>query len=252
MNTSSSIAISGNQSKTMSSLEIAELTGKQHKEVLRDIRNILDQAEISSAQFCSVYKDQQLIERPCFKLPRRECDLVIAGYSVKYRLAIIDRWQELESTAQLKLPQTYVEALRALADESEAKQKALEQLSAAEQQIEADKPKVDFAMAVRNLDGSCMIGELAKVLGYGRTTFFSMLRNDMYLMANNQPYQRYIDSGYFVLIENIPFVDRDGKSHPSFTTRVTGKGQVVLEKKYRKHNDNPIPSVKNGLVGYLG
>ena len=42
---------------TMSSLEIADLTGKQHKDVIRDIRNMLNQLEIQSAQFCADYKD---------------------------------------------------------------------------------------------------------------------------------------------------------------------------------------------------
>jgi phage regulator Rha-like protein len=85
------------QEQTMTSLEIAKLTDKAHKNVLADIRKILEDAEISSADFSAVYKDQQLIERPCFNLPRRECDLVISGYSVKYRLAIIDRWIALEA-----------------------------------------------------------------------------------------------------------------------------------------------------------
>jgi len=101
---------------------MAELTGKNHADVMCDIRRILDEAEIGegkfsgtylSTQFKRVYKDQQLIDTPCFNLPRRECDLVIAGYSVKYRLAIIDRWQELEAG---KTPKTFSEALRLAAD----------------------------------------------------------------------------------------------------------------------------------------
>jgi phage regulator Rha-like protein len=106
--------------QTMSSREIASLTEKEHKHVLSDIRRILAEADISSAQFEAVYKDQQLINRPCFLLPRRECDLVVSGYSVKYRLAIIDRWQELESK-QLTIPTTYAEALRLAADEHEGR-----------------------------------------------------------------------------------------------------------------------------------
>lgn len=81
----------------MSSLEIAELTGKEHRNVLADIRKVLDEAGISAADFSAVYKNQQGRETPCFNLPRRECDLVVSGYSVKYRLAIIDRWHELEA-----------------------------------------------------------------------------------------------------------------------------------------------------------
>jgi phage regulator Rha-like protein len=90
------LALSNNQ-QTMSSLEIAELTGKQHKHVLADIRRTLEEAGISADGFSAVYKNQQDRDTPCFNLPRRECDLVISGYSVPYRLAIIDRWQELES-----------------------------------------------------------------------------------------------------------------------------------------------------------
>ena len=49
-------------------------------------------------------------------LPRRECDLVTSGYSVKYRLAIIDRCQELEAKQSFNLPTTFAETLRSLAD----------------------------------------------------------------------------------------------------------------------------------------
>ncbi len=84
--------------QTMSSLEIAELTGKNHPDVLRDIRNVLQQAEIGESKFASTYLSAQNKELPCYNLPKRECDLVISGYSVKYRLAIIDRWQELETS----------------------------------------------------------------------------------------------------------------------------------------------------------
>jgi Rha family phage regulatory protein len=88
---------------TMSSLEIAKLTGKQHNDVLKDIRRILAEVEIGEGGFSHTYLSSQNKQLPCFKLPRRECDLIIAGYSAKYRLAIIDRWQELENKEQIKL-----------------------------------------------------------------------------------------------------------------------------------------------------
>jgi len=57
----------------------------------------LIEVEINHAVFGSVYKAGNGQMRLCFNLPRRECDLVIAGYSAKYRLAIVKRWYELES-----------------------------------------------------------------------------------------------------------------------------------------------------------
>lgn len=215
--------------KTMSSREIAELTGTQHKDVLEKIRKTLDECEISSAEFSAQYKDSTGRSLPCFNLPRRECDLIIAGYSAKYRLAIIDRWQELESKQAFEIPTTLSGALMLAAKQAEQ----IEQLQA---KADEDAPKVEFAMAVRRMDGACQIGEFCKTLGIGRATFFKMLRDDQVLMANNLPYQRYIDGELFVVTEQIPYTDSKGKTHPIFTTMVTGKGQVWLEKKYRKIN----------------
>jgi anti-repressor protein len=104
---------------TMTSREIAELTGKNHKEVTRDIYNVLSQAEIDASKFAHTYQDSQNREQREYRLPKRECDLVVSGYSVKYRLAIIDRWQELEqkqAAPQFNIPQTLPEALRLAAD----------------------------------------------------------------------------------------------------------------------------------------
>lgn len=211
---------------TMSSREIAELTGKQHKDVLENIRKVLDEAGISWAEFSAQYKDTTGRMLPCFNLPKRECDLVIAGYSVKYRLAIIDRWQELENKQAFQIPQTLSGALMLAAQQAEQ----IEQL---QMQAKNDAPKVQFAEAVRKIDGSCKIEHFSKTLQIGRNTFFKMLKADGILMPDRMPYQRYIDNGFFVVIEQIPYTDKDGRTHPTFTTMVTGKGQVWLEKKYR-------------------
>ena len=72
-------------------LEIAELTGKDHYNVMKDIRRILDEAEIDPVQFNGVYLGGNGQDRVCFNLPRLECDLVVSGYSAKYRMATFSR-----------------------------------------------------------------------------------------------------------------------------------------------------------------
>lgn len=89
---------------TMSSVEISELTGKRHADVKRDIENVLNQAEIDISRFAHVSKNSINQNVKIYRLPKRECDLVISGYSVKYRLAIIDRWHQLEEQNALPLP----------------------------------------------------------------------------------------------------------------------------------------------------
>jgi len=102
---------------TMTSREIAELTQKEHRNVTADIERILSEAEIDAQAFKRIYKDSQNRSQTEYSLPKRECDLVISGYSVKYRLAIIDRWHELESNNEtFVVPKTLPEALRLAAD----------------------------------------------------------------------------------------------------------------------------------------
>jgi phage regulator Rha-like protein len=115
---------------TMSSREIAELTGKRHADVLRDIRNTFDQlgnADLRSEQY-------QVVKLPNGMTGEILLDhdlsvLLITGYDVKARMAVIKRWKELEAQQAPKLPTSYIEALQALIESEKAKQQA-EQLAA--------------------------------------------------------------------------------------------------------------------------
>ena len=73
-------AIESSNVLTMSSLEIAELTGKDHRNVMRDIRNMLNQLGINSAQFGSQYKDSTGRSLPMFNLPKYLADLLLTKY----------------------------------------------------------------------------------------------------------------------------------------------------------------------------
>ncbi|WP_282676863.1 Rha family transcriptional regulator [Serratia marcescens] len=82
---------------TMSSREIAVLTGKRHANVVRDIERMLLELEVSQLKFESAYIDEQGKRRKEYQLPYRECEILITGYDVKRRAAVIDRWTTLEA-----------------------------------------------------------------------------------------------------------------------------------------------------------
>lgn len=82
---------------TMSSREIAELTGKEHCHVIRDIEKMLDDLNIGVSKFGGSYLSSQNKELPCFNLPKRETLILVSGYNIAMRAKIIDRWQELEA-----------------------------------------------------------------------------------------------------------------------------------------------------------
>ncbi|ALJ98903.1 regulatory protein [Escherichia phage C119] len=109
---------------TMSSLEIAEITGKRHDHVLRDIREMLNDEEVSpdlgtpcvvddntklysqnggcGLKFEGTYTNEQNGQSyPCFNLPYRETMILMVGYNRKVAARIIDRWLHLERENKL-------------------------------------------------------------------------------------------------------------------------------------------------------
>lgn len=85
---------------TMTSREIAELTGKELSNVHRDVRTMLDElADDSDLNHVREDKDARGYT-VTFYLPKSLTITLVSGYSTKLRKAIIDRWQELEKQVQ--------------------------------------------------------------------------------------------------------------------------------------------------------
>lgn len=88
--------------RTMTSLQIAEITGKTHSNVMRDIRNILEQLEEKHKfNFELMFKITKLgnnAERkdPYYLLTKKDCLLLASDYDANLRAKIINRWEELE------------------------------------------------------------------------------------------------------------------------------------------------------------
>lgn len=99
-------------------------------------------------------------------------------------------------------------------------------------------PKAQFFDTVTDSTNAVDIGTVAKVLncGIGRTRLFEFLRDEKILMGNNQPYQRYIDSGYFRIIES-SYSKPDGSTHISFKTVVYQKGVDFIRRKLSEQKE---------------
>ena len=129
---------------------------------------------------------------------------------------------------KFKAPTNYREAL-------EFALRQQEQIEALEAQRLADIPKLIFAQAVEASATSALIGDFVKTLcdendvSVGRNRIFKWLRDEKYLMADNMPYQRWLDAGYFEVIPQIIVTPKGNKER--FTTRITAKGQVALSVK---------------------
>lgn len=126
--------------KTMSTREIAELTGKEHKNVKRDCEVMFSELNLDALKFEHIYLDTMNRKQVEYLLPKKGALTLVSGYSITLRSKIIDRWEELEGQAlKPQLPDftNPVEAARAWANEVEAKQ-------IAQKKLELAAPKVEY------------------------------------------------------------------------------------------------------------
>ena len=145
--------------QTITSLEVAELTGKNHKNVLADIRNIISQlGEGAGLNFqLSEYKDTTGRTLPCYRLTKEGCLCLVSGYDANLRMKIINRWKELELQNQ-QVPQTFSSALKL------AYEQAL-LIEAQNAQIATLTPKADYCDKVLTSQSTFTTTQVAK--GYG-------------------------------------------------------------------------------------
>lgn len=204
-----------NLQQKMSSLEIAELTNTLHKDVLEKIRKILAECGIDSAEFSADWWDAARRKQPMFMLPRRECDLIISGYSAKYRLAIIDRWQELEASQQFNIPTTLSGALRLASEQAET-------IEAQTLLIEQQKPAVEFVERYVESNDNKGFREVCKLLKANEARFKGFLISEkiMYrLDAVLMPFNKHMHAERFEVHASIA-----ENGHSYLTAKFTPKG----------------------------
>ena len=105
--------------------------------------------------------------------------------------------------------------------------------------IEQDKPLVDFASQVSDTTDLIDIGALSKLLrkqglDIGINKLFEWLRENKFLRPNNEPYQKYINDGYFKIKETTYFIGTEPRI--AIKTLVTGKGQRYIFNKLSSVN----------------
>ena len=136
---------------------------------------------------------------------------------------------QIRKTGAYHIPKTYAEALRALADETE-------KIETLKKQNQLMQPKAEFFDAVTDSKTAIPIGDVAKILdiGIGRNKLFEFLRDKNILTSDNRPYQRYIDAGYFRVIEQKYEVN--GEVRINIKTLVFQKGIDWIRKQLVKES----------------
>lgn len=220
--------------KTMLSTEIAELTGKQHQHVMRDIRAIIEQLKdspnLDSGFILTEYKAGNGKNEPCYQLDYDSTMIVLTGYDVKARAKVIKRWQELEQQATKP-----IDLMQVLNDPAAMRGLLLnysEKVIALESKVAEQAPKIETLARLSESDGSLNITNAAKILNVQPKKLFQWLQANKWIYrraggSNFIAYQNRIQSG--VLEHKVTTVQlNDGSDKITEQARVTPKGLTKL------------------------
>ncbi len=235
------------------SLNVAYVFGKRHSDVLRDIEALDCTPEFLKRNFALSSYNSRVEGSPAreykkYEMNRDGLAFLVMGYKGKkaahHKEAYINTFNEMEAQ------------LQKLADPSQmtkldwiefAKQQEVEKIKLVasnkklETKIIEDQPKVEFAENVAASDDALEVGQFAKILakrGFktGPNRLFKSLKDPdglNLLIDTNKPRQYAIENGWIEL-DPYPWEDANGKIHIYEKVKITGKGQIHIERKLRK------------------
>ena len=234
MNKLITLSHSGN----ITSLTVAELTGKRHDNVMRDIKTLLSDLDLDALRFEGIYSDAMSREQAMFILPKREATLLAGTYDVKVSALILDELERLTSNrSRLEIAEELVEGIKreyALAEQINAQKllnAKLEWAGEIADNFQASQTSLPITIFAKMLSEETS----TKV---GGNLLLAFLREEKYLMVGrdsqeqNKPYQQYINH-LFEFKHNREASKRAHK--PIFTTYITGTGMFQLRGKILDH-----------------
>lgn len=231
----------------MTSLQIAEITGKRHADVMKSIRKMEPAWEkVAEGKFSlGSYKDENNQDRPCYSINKEECLYIATKFNDEARAKLIKRWKELEEQHQKpSVPQNYLEALKSLVKSEEEKQQLALQnkrqqatiLTISKENTELGNkiiemlPKVSYYEQILQSDATMTITQIAQ--DYGMSAIkLNLLLSDMRIQHKVRGqwilYGQFLHGGY-VHSRAIDIIRSDGRHDVKYNTEWTTKGRIFL------------------------
>lgn len=204
-----------NGNDVTTSLLVAEVFGKEHSKVVRDIESLSCSASFNAANFGVItYIDSRNREQTAYEMTKDGFSFLVMGYTGakagEFKEKFINEFNRREA---LLKDDDYIlmRSQQILQKRVEIAEQKIKQLEEKDAKL---KPKADFAEAAFKAEGKVDIGQAAKILnlGFGRNTLFKKLKEvGVFFKDRNEPKQKYIDAGYFEMTL-LPPIHRD--SHP--------------------------------------
>lgn len=247
-----------NNEAVVSSRQIAESFGKEHRNVMQSIKNLsAENSAVTQMFYKSEYTAGTGKKYPMYLMNRDGFSLLAMGFTgkeavqwkLKYIAAFNAMEKQLTQPKQLSKTEILSQALLIANEELEESKKQITALTAKNAEL---IPKAEFADAISASNASVLIGSFAIVLkqngcDIGQNRLFRYLRKNGYLISQkgdryNTPTQWAMEMGLFE-VETTLFTTAYGNAKISYTTRITPKGQQHLINKLVKKRDSNLMDV---------
>ncbi|MCT4461817.1 phage regulatory protein/antirepressor Ant [Lactiplantibacillus plantarum] len=218
------LVIMKNKQAVTSSLQVAEVFEKNHRDVLEAIRTKMHSAEFS-AQYQKMfvegsYKDKSGKSNPMYYMNRDGFAFIVMGFTGhkadNFKLQYIKAFNEMEDQVKFQVPSTLPEALRLAADQAE--------------KISVLQPKADYTDSMLANKGLETISMIAKNYGYSTREFNKLLHGLGIQYKQGKTwllYAKYQDEGY-THVEPYEYTNSDGIKQVRNTMKWTQVGQKFL------------------------
>ena len=223
----------------MTSLQIAEITGKPHADVMKAIRKMEPAwSKINEGNFSLVeYKDKKGETRPCYSLNKEECLYIATKFNDEARAKLIKRWKELEEQHQKpSVPQNYLEALKSLVKAEEEKQQLATILTISKENMELGNkitemlPKVSYYDQILQSNATMTITQIAQDYGMSAVRMnkeLESMRIQHKVRGQWILYGQFLTGGY-VHSRAVDIIRSDGRHDVKYNTEWTTKGRIFL------------------------
>lgn len=248
----------------MTSLQIAEITGKAHNDVMKAIRKMEPAwSKINEGNFSLVdYQDKKGETRPCYSLNKEECLYIATKFNDEARAKLIKRWKELEEQHQKpSVPQNYLEALKSLVKAEEEKQQlALENKKQQEQILTISKtnmelgnkitemlPKVSYYDKILQSNATMTVTQIAQDYGMSAMRLnkeLESMRIQHKVRGQWILFAQFLEGGY-VHSRAVDIIRKDGQHDVKYNTEWTTKGRIFLYESLKAKGILPLIEQEN-------
>ncbi|ARD47603.1 phage regulatory protein/antirepressor Ant [Sporosarcina sp. P33] len=234
----------------MTSLDIAEIVGKEHKNVMRDIRNEIESLgeEISRLIFeQSTFTNSRGKEYPCYLFGKDGAMQLALKYDAKTRYKVIKRIEELENKQpEFNLPTNFKEALLQLVAAEEEKEQLQLENKILDQRVSEMEPKVTYVDEVLKSTDLMVTTQIADDYGMTAHAFNKLLNtHGIQYKINGQwlLYAKHKGQGY-TKSHTSTFRKQDGSEGTRLMTKWTQKGRLYIYELLKAKNILPIMEKK--------